>query len=215
MSESFKDQVFRLREDAIVAAVNRLLSEKGFDLMTVDAVAAEVGIGKASLYKHFGSKEELGAAAMAYVLQQAIAQASLIAADTSLDDFERLVAMARWAVVRQLRGEMPALPAQNPTLRAAMLGHRIFMDRLTLLSDQLGAWIESARAGGHLDASFPAEMALYSLFAKGCDPVVVIMKESRQYSEEQIVDWSVRSCFMGLAGPARRPVAKRPASRRG
>lgn len=215
MSESFQDQVFRLREDAIVAAVNRLLSEKGFDLMTVDAVAAEVGIGKASLYKHFGSKEDLGAAAMAYVLQQAIAHASVIAVDASLGDFERLVAMARWAVVRQLRGEMPALPAQNPTLRAAMTKHRVYLDRLTRLSDQLGAWIESARAGGHLDPSFPAEMTLYTLFAKGCDPVVFIMKESRQYSEEQIVDWAVRSCFMGLAGPARRAVVKRASSRSG
>ena len=34
------------REDAIVLAVNRLLAEKGFDLMTVDEVAAEVGIAE-------------------------------------------------------------------------------------------------------------------------------------------------------------------------
>ena len=42
----------------------RLLSEKGFDAMTVDEVAAEVGIAKASLYKHFSSKEQLACAAM-------------------------------------------------------------------------------------------------------------------------------------------------------
>jgi len=32
--------------------------------MTVDEVAADVGIAKTSLYKHFESKEELAAAAM-------------------------------------------------------------------------------------------------------------------------------------------------------
>jgi hypothetical protein len=47
---SFKAQMLQAREDAIIRAVNRLLSEKGFDLMTVDEVAAEVGIAKASLY---------------------------------------------------------------------------------------------------------------------------------------------------------------------
>ena len=45
---SFREQMLRVREDAIVSAVNRLLAEKGFDLMTVDQVAAEVSIAKAS-----------------------------------------------------------------------------------------------------------------------------------------------------------------------
>jgi len=61
---SFKEQVLRAREDAIVVSVNRLLAEKGFDVMTVDEVAADVGIAKASLYKHFSSKEALAGAAM-------------------------------------------------------------------------------------------------------------------------------------------------------
>ena len=41
---SFKAQMLLAREDAIVQAVNRLLAEKGFDAMTVDEVAADVGI---------------------------------------------------------------------------------------------------------------------------------------------------------------------------
>ena len=68
---SFREQVLQAREQAIVAAVNRLLAEMGFEAMTVDAVAAEVGIAKASLYKHFKSKEELAAAAMIAVLDRA------------------------------------------------------------------------------------------------------------------------------------------------
>ena len=69
---SFREQMLRVREDAIVSAVNRLLAEKGFDLMTVDQVAAEVGIAKASLYKHFPSKEALAAAAMVRVMEQGL-----------------------------------------------------------------------------------------------------------------------------------------------
>jgi len=48
--------MLKVREDAIIQVVNRLLAEKGFDAMTVDEVAAGVGIAKASLYKHFPSK---------------------------------------------------------------------------------------------------------------------------------------------------------------
>ena len=70
---SFRERVHLAREDAIVASVNRLLAEKGYDLMTVDEVAADVGIAKASLYKHFASKESLAAAAMIRVLDRALA----------------------------------------------------------------------------------------------------------------------------------------------
>ena len=68
---SFKARMLQVREDAIIHAVNRLLAEKGFDAMTVDEVAARVGIAKASLYKHFPSKEDLAATAMVHVMRRA------------------------------------------------------------------------------------------------------------------------------------------------
>ncbi|MEG2632381.1 MAG: TetR family transcriptional regulator, partial [Comamonas sp.] len=41
---SIKEQIQRLRQEAIVTAVNRLLASKGYDAMTVDEVAAEAGM---------------------------------------------------------------------------------------------------------------------------------------------------------------------------
>ena len=81
---SFREQVLRAREDAILSSVNRLLAEKGFDAMTVDEVAADVGIAKASLYKHFASKEELAAAAMVQVLDRALALLTELEADSQV-----------------------------------------------------------------------------------------------------------------------------------
>jgi AcrR family transcriptional regulator len=69
---SFKEQMLQAREEAIVQTANRLLAEKGFESMTVDEVAAAVGIAKASLYKHFPSKEDLAAAAMVRVMQRTL-----------------------------------------------------------------------------------------------------------------------------------------------
>ena len=68
---SFKDQAFRLREDAILDACTRILVSKGFDLMTMDDVANEVGISKPSLYKHFKSKDDLACEAMVRLLDGA------------------------------------------------------------------------------------------------------------------------------------------------
>jgi AcrR family transcriptional regulator len=193
---SFREQVLKVREDAIVAAVNRLLAEKGFDLMTVDEVAADVGIAKASLYKHFASKEALAAAAMVRVLQltaQVIeAQPSATAA------LDKLKAVTRWALQVQLAGEMPILPSQNSSLRAELLGSKTYIDLLMQVSAQLGGWIEQAQAEGAIDPAIPSEVVLYSLFARACDPVPGFLKAGGRYDDAQIVELALATCFSGL-----------------
>lgn len=69
---SFKHHQLIVRENAIIDATNSLLAQKGFDLMTMAEVAAEVGIVKASLYKHFPSKEALAAAALIRLLENTL-----------------------------------------------------------------------------------------------------------------------------------------------
>jgi len=196
---SFRQQMLQVREDAIVASVNRLLAEKGFDLMTVDEVAADVGIAKASLYKHFVSKEALAAAAMVRVLRDTLDVVRQQAARPDVDACERLQAVTRWALQRQLAGEMPTLPSQNSTLRAELIGNKAYIDLLMQVSEQLGEWIVAAQADGRIDRTLPPEVVLYTLFARACDPVPGVLKSGGQYRDEQIVDWVLAVCFRGLA----------------
>ena len=150
---SFKQQMLAAREDALIAGVNRLLAEKGFDAMTVDEVAAAVGIAKASLYKHFPSKEDLACAAMVRVMRRA--QDYLKTLPTDAAPLDNLKAVARWTMQVQLAGEMPSLPSQNSSLRTTLLKSRDYMDGLIEISDQLGAWIEAAQAQGSLNPDLP------------------------------------------------------------
>ncbi|HOY35435.1 MAG TPA: TetR/AcrR family transcriptional regulator [Piscinibacter sp.] len=196
---SFREQVLRAREDAIVSSVNRLLAEKGFDLMTVDEVAADVGIAKASLYKHFTSKEELAAAAMIRVLDRAMAFIDSLASQEPARAIEQLKSVARWTMQVQLAGEMPSLPAQNSSLRAALTTNKVYLDRLMEVSDRLGAWIGSAQADRDLNPALPPEVILYTLFARACDPVLGLLKLTGQYSDEQIIELLVSTCFDGLS----------------
>ena len=201
--KSFKEQVLLAREEAIVVAANRLLAEKGFDAMTVDAVAAEVGIAKASLYKHFSSKEALAAAAMIRVLDRALLQIDALRADPSADEIDQLKAVTRWTLQVQLAGEMPSLPTQNSALRTALTSNRAYLDRLMQLSERLGEWITAGQRSGRLDPGLPAEVILYTMFARACDPVLGVLKASGNFSDEQIVEMLLSTCFDGLQG--RRP----------
>ena len=195
---SFKEQVLRVREDAIIASVNRLLADKGFDLMTVDEVAADVGIAKASLYKHFASKEALAAAAMVRLMQRTQALVDLQAARTDATSMQRLVAITRWALEVQLAGEMPTVPSQNSSLRAELMASKPYLDALMQVSEVLGAWIVEAQADGAIDATLPPEVVLYTIYARACDPVPAFLKAGGSHSDEQIVNWVQGTCWRGL-----------------
>ena len=199
---SFRAQVLQAREVAIVAVVNRLLAERGYDAMTMDAVAAEVGIAKASLYKHFKSKEELGAAAMINVLDRGLAFAQTLHDDPGTTDVDRLRAVTRWAMQVQLAGEMPSLPSQNSALRSALGANKVYVDLLMQVSDLLGAWIVAGQQAGRLDAALPPEVLLYTVFARACDPVLAVLKASGNFSDERIVELVLSTCFRGIEARA-------------
>lgn len=201
---SFRQKVHLAREDAIVSVVKRLLAEKGYEQMTVDEVAAEVGIAKASLYKHFASKEALAAAAMVQLMGLALQQVASEQARPGASAVDKLKAITRWTLETQLAGQMPTLPAENSALRNALIADRAYMDGLMQLSDELGAWIVQAQTDGSINRTLPPEAVLYTVFARACDPVVGFLKAGGSHSDDQIVDWVLLTCFDGLASrPAR------------
>lgn len=199
---SFKQQMLQARETAIIHAVNLLLAEKGFEAMTVDEVAANVGIAKASLYKHFPSKEDLAAAAMAHLMGQA--QEFLGTLPETDKPIDNLRAVVRWTMLLKLAGEMPSLPSQNSSLRATLMGHKAYMDGLMDVTDRLGAWIEAAQADGSLNPALPPIAVLYTLYARACDPVLEFLKMGDQHTDAQIIELVLSTCFDGLN--ARKPV---------
>ena len=193
---SFKEQMLQAREDAIIQSVNRLLADKGFESMTVDEVAADVGIAKASLYRHFPSKEDLAAAAMVFVMKRA--QTFLSTLPASAQPLQNLRAAVRWMMSLKLAGEMPSLPSQNSSLRATLIANKDYMDGLVQASDILGRWIDAAQAQGALNSKLPAVAILYTLYARACDPVLEFLKTGGQHSDEEIIELVLSTCFDGL-----------------
>ncbi|SEA02720.1 MULTISPECIES: TetR/AcrR family transcriptional regulator [Acidovorax] len=194
---SFKEQMHQAREDAILQATCRLLGEKSFDVMTMDDVANAVGIAKASLYKHFASKEDLCCAAMVQILGRVRAYLDTLPAEMPPQD--KLQDLVRWSLERLITNEMPLLPSRNSSLRAVLMASRQYLDGLVAVSDQIGQWITEAQAQGLINPALPPLVVLYTLFARACDPVVGFLKEGGQYSDAEIVDLVVRTCFDGLA----------------
>ena len=59
MPDSLRDRQHALREEMILDAAYNLMRTDGYHKMSMDALAAQVGIAKMTLYQHFPSKEAI------------------------------------------------------------------------------------------------------------------------------------------------------------
>jgi AcrR family transcriptional regulator len=196
---SFKAQQFMARERAILDATNALLYQKGYDLMSMDDVAAVVGIAKGSLYKHFASKEALAAAAMVRVLRSACDYVREL--DPASPPESRLAAMLRWALTARINGQLPSLPSTQASLADSLMKDAAYVEAVTELNSVLLDLIEAAQASGALRRDLPSEVMLYALYARTCDPALDYIRGSGQWTDEEAVSFLLSICLQGIGGP--------------
>jgi AcrR family transcriptional regulator len=194
----FKKQQFDAREEAILDAVNRLLSEKGYDLMTMDDVADAVGVAKGSLYKHFSSKEKLAAAVMTRLLAQTVEV--LEGMPTEWRAAKRLEEILRWSLQHRMRGGVPHLPSTRGALQRALLFNLEYMALALKVNKRFYALVEEAKKDGDINRAVPDDVIVYTLYARSCDPTVEYLRRDGKLSDEQIVETMVEATFHGLAG---------------
>ncbi len=198
---SFKDQAFKLREDAILDAATRTLASKGFDLMTMDDVALEVGISKPSLYKHFKSKEDLAGAAMVRLLDGA--QDFLDARLQNEPPLAQLSALLEWAMRVRLGGGLPFLPSASPQVREMLTRNLRYVAAVIKLNSQLKKRVQAAKKAGQLRSDLPDDVVLFSYYARTCDPAVEYLRLYTKMDTEAIVAHMLSVCFEGLRPPAK------------
>lgn len=193
---SFKDQAFRLREDAILDATTQLFASKGFDLMTMDDVAHDVGISKPSLYKHFKSKEELAGAAMLRLLERT--GEFLDGLDSSLGPRQRLSALLEWAMRVRLAGGLPFLPSTSEHVRGMLTRNLRYVAAALKLNYRLKKIVQQGKKAGELRQDLPDDVILYSFYARTCDPAVEYLRLYAKMSDDEIVEHMLNVCFSGI-----------------
>ncbi|MDZ7653462.1 MAG: helix-turn-helix domain-containing protein [Burkholderiaceae bacterium] len=194
---SFRDRQFRWREEAILDAANRLLATKGFETMSMDDLAAAVGIAKGSLYKHFDSKEALAGATMTRLLRAI--DAHLQAQDPALGPIDRLKDLLAWALRERAAGRMPLLPSTSQSVQQALLANRDYVMALEDVGNRMADLVQQAAEQGRLRADLPVPVILYAVYARSCDPSFEYLRQSGEWSDDEVIAMMISSCFDGLA----------------
>ena len=200
----FKKQQFDAREVAIIDAVNRLLSEKGYDLMTMDDVADAVGIAKGSLYKHFSSKEKLAGAAMTRLLKATQAELDTLAAEMpAIDKIRHILA---WSLRLRLQGGVPHLPSTSLALQRSLMLNLDYVMVALRVNKRFYALVAQAREQGALTPLVPDDVLVYTLYSRACDPTMEFLLRDKRLTHEQIVDAMVHATIGGFLSDEARKV---------
>lgn len=112
--------------DAILDATDKLLARYGYQKMTIDDLAAEVGIGKGSIYLHFKSKEEIALSHVDRIIDRLCARLETTAmSDLAPDAKLRKMALERVSYrFRSVQHYTQSINELLSSLRAKLLARR-------------------------------------------------------------------------------------------
>lgn len=153
----WREQHYRAREAAILAAGTDLLARSTYAALNMDDLAAAVGISKATLYRHFGSKKALVSAVCLRILERIGRR--LAALPASLSPRERIASALTIALRERLylatgRAFVPDGAVSAADLRARRQGAERALVRWAVRA------LRDARAAGVLRAELPNRVIL-------------------------------------------------------
>ena len=143
-------------DEAIVDAVLALLTEEGFDKLSMDAVAARAGVGKATIYRRWASKEALVIEAVARRTDPFPAEAEGSVRDRLVAVLDAMLALSRSGVGRLLPC-MVGASVSNPTL-ARHYRAQIIEPRRARLGEILRAGVTSGELRPDLDVDLATDL---------------------------------------------------------
>jgi AcrR family transcriptional regulator len=134
----------------ILEAAQKLLVMDGFVGMSIEAVAAEAGVAKTTIYRRWRDKAELATAAIGALLPLVVPQPT----GSTYDDLIMLLDHNRRSIDMGLPGTLLAEERRNPQLLEAFR-ERVIRPRVAQLREILHAGVErgEVRVDADLDAA--------------------------------------------------------------
>lgn len=80
-SSGLRQRQWKQREELILQIAQEMIAAEGYDSVTMDSLAAQVGISKPTLYQHFPSKEAIAASSVIATMKRGIERIRSMPAD--------------------------------------------------------------------------------------------------------------------------------------
>ena len=198
---SLKERLREVRAGLILDVAEEMLAEKGYHDMSMDEIAARVGVAKGTLYQHFPSKEDLVFALFErnlVLFEQAVEQAARAPLMTRAK-LERILSY----VYQERRGphaRLFQLLYQNMEIRKGLLEKkRQLRDHMEQVAGQMRTILEEGKAEGAFDPAISTELMLLTFMSLLSLSTREHLLAQQQLLPEELVSQIGRVFFEGIA----------------
>jgi AcrR family transcriptional regulator len=176
---SLRERQLQLREEAILDAAHDLMAQQGFSSMSMDDVAARVGISKATLYHHFPSKDDLALNVILRAIR--LVEARLQALDPAVPAIQRIEQAVHSLLEHRFGGDA-RYQIERPSLHPALHSNTRFQEQKDRLALQLVNLIEEAQAVGDIPGHFNSHLLAKLIMAAIHNPDYAELLAAQQCS---------------------------------
>jgi AcrR family transcriptional regulator len=148
-----------LREE-IMNAAQELVAEKGYGAMSMDELAARVGISKPTLYAHFANKDELVIEAATREMKQMIA---LIESQADRSPMDQLCFIMRQILQRQVQMHTLGI-GPWPEIFRLLCAHDEALGYMQRIGGDIVALVQQGIAEGEIDPDLDPEAVVRAFF---------------------------------------------------
>jgi AcrR family transcriptional regulator len=163
MTTSLRERRKQLLREEILEAARALLSEKGYVAMSMDELAAQVGISKPTLYSHFTTKDDIVVETVVREMERFIA---LIESDASgQSPLQRLMLVMRKFI--KLHAEKDRMEPQSwtPELFQLLCSREEALSCMRRIDAALIALVQAGVTEGQIDSQLDPPIIASAFFA--------------------------------------------------
>ncbi len=179
-----KERQWQLREETILDTAHDQMTTRGVQAMTMDDVANEVGISKATLYLHFKSKEDLIVSVINRKIREFV---DLIQGlDPALPTLVKLTQTVTWIIAKRFGKnsvsmlEPDCALMSDATILAYLQTHPDYRQHAKILTNVLTVLLDAAKAEGYIPPLFSTSFMAQLLLSCLCDASYEIMLREGQ-----------------------------------
>ena len=183
------------RGEAILEAAFALIVEQGYDALTMEALAARVGISRQTLYHHFASREDIVLRAVLTLMEQGIE--AIQSFDSSLPPVERLKRVVRWMLESRFQPATAALVKVRHSLMTVK-SHPDYQRAFERRAAALAQIVAAAQEAGELRADLPSRLIVQMLLGLVSDASYEGLIAAGQATPPEVAEAVIDVFFTGL-----------------
>jgi AcrR family transcriptional regulator len=197
ISHSLKEKQRQEREALILQAAEEVMLEKGYHALSMDEIAAQVGIAKGTLYLHFARKDDLVFRLLEHELQNIL---RMIERTTMMEGTARikLTVILETLYQRLLgkHGQLLYILNNSTELQATVREKHTKV--LRQVADRITALLDEGKAAGAFDPLIPTEVMVSTFFSVLSPRAYQHLVREKNMSPEELVRYVELIYFRGI-----------------